>query len=108
MTCSHTCTLQALEWLLHTWPDVGMLITLLHAVSTRIANSKQLQGQPPADEYGRMADTGPLASILARLSSKLAHSPEEQEALKQVGTRLSAHFNITPFGQSCVRAQVCG
>lgn len=99
------CILQALEWLLDTWSDVGMLITLLHAVSTRIVNSQELQGQPPADEYGRMADTGPLlASILARLSSNLAHSPEEQEALKQVGTWLSTHFNTTPSGQSCVCA----
>ena len=100
MTCSHTCILQALEWLLHIWPDVGMLITLLHAVSTSIVNSQQVQGQAPADEYGQMADNRPLlASILARLSSKLAHSPEDQEALKQVGPQFSTHFSTTPLGK---------
>ena len=108
MTSSHMRISQALEWLLHTWPDVGMLITLLHAVSTWIVNSQQLQGQPAADEYGQMADNRPLlASILARLSSNLAHSQEDQVALEQVGPQLSTHFNTTPFIQSCVCAQMC-
>ena len=88
--------------MLETWFDVGMLITLLHAVSTRIVNNQQLQGQAPADEYGQMADNRPLlVSILARLSSNLARRPEDQVALEQVGPQLSTHFNKTP----CVRAQ---